>query len=121
MVRAVQLLSAVAIASTLGGCVLAPRGTEQEQARLKAAGKPFTRPFEQRTLPELPHAPQWRDVLRRAFLANGDLEAAYFEWAARTEQSVHPLDPSTRRRLNSRTTSSTEAPSSRSMRRAIST
>src|SRR5439155_18110304 len=40
------------------------------------------RPVESRALPELPDHPSWRDVLHRAFLANGELEAAYFEWQA---------------------------------------
>src|SRR5947209_16171446 len=76
------LLCAAALAFAVGGCVLAPPGTRQEQARLAEAGKPFDRPFERRALPELPAEPTWRDVLHRAFLTNGDLEAAYFEWAA---------------------------------------
>ena len=49
---------------------------------MKEAGKPYSRPFEDRTLPDLPANPAWQDVLRRAFLANGDLEAAYFDWKA---------------------------------------
>jgi outer membrane protein, heavy metal efflux system len=64
------------------GCVLAPAQLKDEQARLTTAGQPFERPAEDRTLPELSADPGWPDVLRRAFLANGDLEAAYFEWAA---------------------------------------
>ncbi len=66
----------------VAGCVLAPVGTEEEQARLQDAGRPFERHFEERTLPDLPPGATWRDVLHRAFLANGDLEAAYFDWAA---------------------------------------
>ncbi len=46
------------------------------------AGKPFEPPVEKRELPELSENPSWHDVLHRAFLANGDLEAAYFEWKA---------------------------------------
>ena len=66
----------------LGGCILAPRGTQDEEAALKKAGAPYDRPAEQRYVPDLPAEPNWEDILRRAFLANGDLEAAYFEWAA---------------------------------------
>ena len=80
--RAGGFLAAFALAFSLGGCVLEPPGTKQEQARLARAGEAYRRPFERRALPELPAAPEWRDLLRRAFLANGDLEAAYFEWAA---------------------------------------
>src|SRR5215217_4799612 len=66
----------------LGGCVLAPREAKTEEAALRKAGEPYSRPFSRRQLPELPERPQALDVLRRALLANGDLEAAYFEWAA---------------------------------------
>lgn len=66
----------------LSGCVLTPNGTKDEQARLDAAGKPYEPAVEERTLPNIPADPTWRDVLQRAFLANGDLEAAYFEWKA---------------------------------------
>jgi outer membrane protein, heavy metal efflux system len=75
-------LAAAAFALALSGCVLSPPGTRQEQARLESEGRRFERPFERRSLPELPHEPGWQDVLRRAFFANGDLEAAYFEWKA---------------------------------------
>lgn len=72
----------VAIALSLNGCVLAPAERKQEQARLDRAGQPFSSAFEQRILPELPAEPAWPDLLHRAFLANGDLEAACFDWAA---------------------------------------
>ena len=65
----------------LGGCVLAPREAKQEQARLDEAGATYRQPFAKRQLPELSAQPAWREVLRRAFLANGELEAAYWEWA----------------------------------------
>ena len=71
------------VAALLGvsGCVLAPKEAKQEQSRLDDAGNVYRRPFEKRELLELSAQPTWRDVLRRAFLANGDLEAAYHEWA----------------------------------------
>src|SRR4029079_10911316 len=75
-------LLVVGLAVLLGGCVLAPRGTRREQSRLAAGGRTYEPPFEKRELPELPDQPTWRDVLQRAFLANGELEAAYFEWKA---------------------------------------
>lgn len=64
----------------LGGCVLAPEGTVEEQAKLDANSPPFEPPVEARQLPVLPKPAGWRDVLRRAFFANGELESAYFEW-----------------------------------------
>ncbi|HWP41147.1 MAG TPA: TolC family protein, partial [Tepidisphaeraceae bacterium] len=72
----------------LSGCVLSPRETKAEKNRLKEAGQPYQQPVEKRNLPELSPTPTWRDVLRRAFLANGDLEAAWFEWQA----AVHRID-----------------------------
>jgi cobalt-zinc-cadmium efflux system outer membrane protein len=66
----------------VSGCVLRPAGTAEEQARLTTAGKPYGPPVEQRELPDVPNPADWRSVLRRAFLANGELEAAYFDWAA---------------------------------------
>ncbi len=72
--------------ATLAGCALKPAGTELEQAKLEEAGRTYEPAFELRNLPELPAAPSWRDVLSRAFLANGDLEASYFEWKAAVER-----------------------------------
>ena len=74
--------SVLGLGLLLGGCVLAPKGLTEEQARLDAAGAPYEQPHDQRQLPELPPEPAWQDLLHRAFLANGDLEAAYFEWKA---------------------------------------
>lgn len=70
----------------LTGCALTPEGTKQEQAKLEEAGRPYEPPFGQRVLPELTASPTWREVLSRAFLANGDLEAAYFEWKAAVQR-----------------------------------
>src|SRR5688572_18701272 len=70
------------IACLLSGCVLAPRAAKDERAAMRTAGKPYATTFEKRDLPELPPAPSWRDVLQRALLANGELEAAYYDWAA---------------------------------------
>src|SRR5215467_6319383 len=80
--RVPKRLLAVLALTTLSGCVLAPHGTTDEQAKLRAAGSTFERPIEQRDLPDLPNPATWRDVLQRAFLANGELESAYFEWKA---------------------------------------
>jgi len=69
-------------AAVAGGCTLAPRGTRDERLRLADAGRAWDAPVAARVLPELPAAPDWRDCLRRAFLANGDLEAAWRAWQA---------------------------------------
>lgn len=77
-----RLALVTVVASLLGGCVLAPREAKTEKAALQKAGTPYSRALEKRQLQDLPERPEWRDVLRRALLANGELEAAYFEWAA---------------------------------------
>jgi outer membrane protein TolC len=70
------------LALLASGCVLAPRAAEEERRRAALAGAVYEPPRPERELPELPEQPGWRDLLRRAFLANGDLESAYFEWKA---------------------------------------
>ena len=82
---ALQYTSRVLVVGSLfllAGCVLRPAGTPQEQARLDQAGRPYQPAVEERQIPELPEQPTWQQVLRHAFLSNGDLEAAYFEWSA---------------------------------------
>lgn len=72
----------------IGGCVLRPQGSAEEEALVEEAGKSYSAPVEKRALPELNGAVTWQDALRRALLANGDIEAAYFEWAA----AYHRID-----------------------------
>ena len=68
------------------GCVLAPKELKDEESDAARMGKPYQAQFEERTLPELPSPAGWPDVLSRAFLANGELEAGYFEWRAALER-----------------------------------
>lgn len=72
----------LALASIVTACSLAPRATKAERARAEAAGVAWEGPRAERRLPELPAAPDWRDVVGRALVANGELEAAYREWQA---------------------------------------
>lgn len=60
-----------------GACTLRPEGMALEQGRAAREGEAYRRP-----LPELPEKPTWRELLHRAFLANGELEAGYHEWMA---------------------------------------
>ncbi len=76
------LIVTIGLVTELGGCVLAPHGTRDEQAKLKTASPPFEPRIEARQIPELPAVATWQDVLSRAFLANGELESGYFEWKA---------------------------------------
>src|SRR5438477_8717101 len=75
-----------AAAFSLIGCAFTPRGTAIEQRKLDEAGGRYEPRFEQRDLPELPAPASWQDVLRRSFLANGEVEAAYFGWKAALQQ-----------------------------------
>ncbi len=61
-------------------CTFAPPGLDDERHALALAGSSWSKPFEKRELPELPEVPTAVELLQRAFLANGDLEANYFEW-----------------------------------------
>jgi outer membrane protein, heavy metal efflux system len=82
IIRALAVCTVAVSALLFSGCVLAPKEAKHEEAALRAAGRPYEQPIQRRALPELPSEPGWQDILHRAFLANGDLEAAYFEWAA---------------------------------------
>jgi len=70
----------------LAGCSLAPRQAGEERERMEAAGAAYDTPAPQRLVADLPADAQWRDILRHAFLSNGDLEAAYFAWRAAIER-----------------------------------
>lgn len=76
------LTLSVAVSSSLGGCTLAPRGAAEEQAKLDALSPIFEPPLGADQLPRLARQVDWRSVLHRAFLANGELQSAYFEWKA---------------------------------------
>ncbi|MBK6940894.1 MAG: TolC family protein [Planctomycetes bacterium] len=70
----------------MGGCSLAPEQAADEVARVNAEGVRYEPEVAERSLPELPERPHWKDVLARALLANGDLEAAYFAWRGAVER-----------------------------------
>ena len=72
----------VALSLALGGCSLAPQGTMEEEAKLAKFSTIFEPPLQADQLPRLPARADWRSVLHRAFLANGELRSAYFEWKA---------------------------------------
>jgi len=85
--------SIVWIALAFTGCSLATREAAEERQRMEAAGAAYEAPAEEEDpaplrvrADELPPDPGWRDVLRHAFLHNGELEAAYFAWRAAVER-----------------------------------
>jgi outer membrane protein, heavy metal efflux system len=79
------------LAIPLSGCVIKPQAASREPERLDAVGRDFgyvtSRTVDPRpNTPDLPTSPTWKDVLERAFRANGDLEAAFHEWAMAVER-----------------------------------
>ena len=80
--RAVSLLPSLISLVLSVGCVFRPDGTKEERDLLTEAGQPYAAPSDERAPTELPDQPGWRDLLRAAFLSNGELEAAWQEWAA---------------------------------------
>ena len=75
---------AIAMLIAWSGCSLTGDGARQERARLNFKSVMFESP--ETKLPELSSSPTWKDVLSRAFLANGELKSAYFEWKAAIER-----------------------------------
>jgi outer membrane protein TolC len=71
---------ALAGALALAGCVLAPEGLDDEQQALAHEDHEWSKPVAERTLPELPAEPTIEELLRRAELANPELEAAWQDW-----------------------------------------
>ncbi|MGA2498684.1 MAG: TolC family protein [Tepidisphaeraceae bacterium] len=49
---------------------------------MEQAGKPYEPEIDRRSIAPLPATASWQDVLQRAFLTNGDIEVAYFDWMA---------------------------------------
>lgn len=79
----------------LAACAIHPEGEDEERARAEEAGRDFERPHEERVLPPLSKSPSWNEVLRRAFLANADLEKSYWEWRAALERIPQEASPRT--------------------------
>lgn len=80
-----QRRSIVVTALLLGGCSLATREAAEERQLMEVAGAVYEAPATKPSA-ELPPDHGWRDVLRHAFLHNGELEAAYFAWRAAVER-----------------------------------
>lgn len=74
--------TAIGASLALSGCVLAPREAKREQERLESAGRAYEASFERRDLPVLAASPVPASLVERALRANGEVESAYFDWAA---------------------------------------
>jgi outer membrane protein TolC len=72
-------------ASLLVGCALTPPEAKGEKQRAAEAGTPYQLDREIRIAGTFPTEPTWQEVLQRAFLVNGELEAAYWDWRAALE------------------------------------
>jgi outer membrane protein TolC len=87
-----RVATSLVIAVVAAGCVGKPQESEQEVLRLDPTARQFgyttarTTPATRPTLIDLPPAPTRQEVLQRAFLANGDLEASFHEWAMAIER-----------------------------------
>lgn len=80
------IIAILATCSLFSACSFLPYGYEDENSRYSDLKSHYSKSFEERQLLEFPSTPNWRDVLERAFLVNGDLEAAYFDWRASLEK-----------------------------------
>ncbi|MCY2960853.1 MAG: TolC family protein [Planctomycetota bacterium] len=90
------ILYAIALSLTgLASCLLTPDGLDDERDAALDAGAPYAKPHDERELPALPEPATDRDLLRRAFLANGGVEASWHAWrAALAEVEVASAWPS---------------------------
>jgi len=86
---------AVALAALASGCALHPEGEDVERERAAEQGRAYEKPWEARDLPALPANAPWKEILRRSFLANGELEARWWEWRAALERIPQEASPRT--------------------------
>ncbi|HVT80049.1 MAG TPA: TolC family protein, partial [Phycisphaerae bacterium] len=70
----------------LTGCTAHPRGESYERTLAAQAGAAYAQPFEKRRLPALKPDASPGELVQYALLANGDLEAKYWQWRAALEQ-----------------------------------
>ncbi|MCY2929080.1 MAG: TolC family protein [Planctomycetota bacterium] len=83
--KANTIWAVCAAACLAAGCSLEPAATKGQREQVGKAGRAYAA-GEKRTIPDLPAQPDWRDVLHRAFLVNGQLEATYYEWRAAVDR-----------------------------------
>jgi outer membrane protein, heavy metal efflux system len=82
---AAALVASLATVPGLSGCALTPGGLREERARLETARETID-PHRRAELPVPASGDDWRTLLRRALLANGDVHAAWYEWKAAVER-----------------------------------
>src|SRR3954466_1141383 len=64
------------------GCTFHPIGEREERQSAQRAGAPFIQRVDQRNIPDLPANPTPQDLVRRALIANANLERLYWDWRA---------------------------------------
>lgn len=69
------------VLAIVAGCTSHPSGEQAERAAAIDAGRAFVEPA-----PPLPENPTADDLVRRALLANAELERAYWEWRSAIDQ-----------------------------------
>src|SRR6185437_9657910 len=84
--KALHLSIGLSLFAALTGCTIHPAGESAERQASLQAGKPFTRPAEDKNLSPLPDNPTPDDLVQYALLRNADLEQRYWEWRAAIEQ-----------------------------------
>lgn len=92
-----------ALAIGLSGCTVHPLGESAQRRAASRSGRPYLGKPDQRTLPPLPDNPTVQDLVRRAMLANAELEQKYWEWRAAIEQIPQDGTPDTTLALNAAT------------------
>jgi outer membrane protein, heavy metal efflux system len=70
----------------IGGCTVHPQGEQAERRMAQEAGKPFSKPSSQRSVPPLGENPTEDDLVCYALLTNAELEQRYWEWRSAIEQ-----------------------------------
>ncbi|HEY2774514.1 MAG TPA: TolC family protein [Candidatus Binatia bacterium] len=84
--RTAVAILAISFALAASGCALTPRGLDDEKAALEAEGAALEHPVAEADLPVPRDGDDWRGLLRRALVANGEVRAAWFEWKAAVER-----------------------------------
>ena len=74
-------------------CRFTAPGEEKAREALAEAGKPYSRPFESRELPEVEADTPFFKLLDRALKVDPELEAAYFQWSAAFANAIQAGSP----------------------------
>jgi outer membrane protein TolC len=82
----VSMAFAVVTLGFLSSCTVHLKGETAERMRAAEEGKPYEKPVESRTLPELSPDASLEEMIRYALLSNAKLEQRYWQWKAAIER-----------------------------------